>query len=485
MPGMSKTTNRRADKASSAQHDIRIAYIGGGSRGWARMLFKDLALCKKLTGRIALYDLDLAAARRNVRVANEIFSHPKSQTTFKVNAVDTVEKALKHADFVVMSILPGPMAMFANDLDIPAKYGILQAVGDTTGPGGVSRALRCLPDYFEYGLQIMEHCPDAWVINYTNPMTLCTAALYAASPDIKAFGCCHEVFGTQARLAGLVEQYLDEPKPPRHQIDVNVTGVNHFTFVTEAHWQGVDLFPMLNKHISKRGFFKDRTQDAIKQKQEGRWFRSQGLIAYDFLRRFGVLGAAGDRHLAEFVPWYLTSEENLHRWGVILTPSSYRLGMWQEKDNAVATQVKASKAAKKTKKKAAGGIELKRSGEEGLDMILALLGDKPIDTNVNLPNTGQAPDLPLGAVVETNAAFRMDRVTPLAANPMPPLVASLVNRVVDVQQATLEAALTRDKELAFAALLADPLVNIPTDKARDMFDELLKANKAALKGWKI
>jgi alpha-galactosidase len=482
---MSETTTRRAVKASSAQHDIRIAYIGGGSRVWARALFKDLALCRKLTGRIALYDIDLSAARRNVGVAKEIFSHPQAQTSFKVSAVSSVDKALKGADFVVMSILPGPMQMFANDLDIPAKYGIFQAVGDTTGPGGISRALRCVPDYFAYGQQIMEHCPDAWVINYTNPMTLCTAALYAASPEIKAFGCCHEVFGTQARLAGLVEQYLGQRKPPRHEIEVDVSGVNHFTFVTEAHWQGVDLFPLIARHINKRGFFADRTADAVKQKEEGHWFRSQGLIAYDFFRRFGALGAAGDRHLAEFVPWYLTSEENLHRWGAILTPSSYRLGSWKEKDAAVAATIKATKAAKKSKKRAAAGLKLKRSGEEGLQMMLALLGDKPLDTNVNIPNRGQAPDLPLGAVVETNAAFRLDRVTPLVANPMPPLVTGLVNRVIDVQQATLEAAILRDRDQAFAALLSDPLVNIPTDKAWAMFNELLKANKAALKGWKI
>jgi alpha-galactosidase len=178
----------------------------------------------------------------------------------------------------------------------------------------------------EYAHQIMQHCPNAWVINYTNPLTLCTAALYAAEPHIKAFGCCHELFGTQRRLADLVRQYLPVPLPPRQQIKTDVAGVNHFTFATTAQWDGMDLFPMIEKHIQQEGFWSDQTAWALERKAQGQWFDSRWRVALDFFRRFGVLGAAGDRHLVEFVPWYLLSEENLHRYGVILTPSSYRLG---------------------------------------------------------------------------------------------------------------------------------------------------------------
>ena len=456
--------------------DIKIAYIGGGSRNWARHVMTDLALCEHLTGEIALYDIDYGAALANVERAAAIYSHPDAKTTFKVIARRSAAEALKGADFVFLSILPGPMQMFANDLDIPAKYGILQTVGDTTGPGGISRSLRTVPIYLDYAHQIMKHCPDAWVINYTNPMTLCTSAFYAAEPDIRAFGCCHEVFGTQHMLTWVVQEHLDVPRPKRREIKTDVAGVNHFTFAPAARWNGIDLYPLLQERIEREGFWDDATEWALEQKARGNWFHSLARIALDFFRRFGVLGAAGDRHLAEFVPWYLVSEENLHRYGVILTPSSYRLGTWKPQRDTPAQASEGEKDRRTT--------GLRPSGEEGVAQVLALLGVEPLDTNVNLPNIGQISDLPRGAVVETNAQFRKNSLSPVVPRPLPAPVLSLVRRAVDVQQMTLEAAIRKDKDLAFQALLNDPLCRIPVDKAWDMFCELLEANSSMLPGWK-
>jgi len=453
--------------------ELKIAYIGGGSRYWARMVMTDLALCPHLKGEIALYDINYQAALQNVERAQEIYGHPDAKTVFRVTAYETAEDALKGADFVFLSILPGPMQMFANDLDIPAKFGILQSVGDTTGPGGISRALRTVPIYVDYAHQIMGLCPNAWVINYTNPMTLCTAALYAAEPEIKAFGCCHEVFGTQEMLASLVEQSLRVPRPERQAIKIDVAGVNHFTFATRASWEGWDLFPIVAEHIRQPGFWDDQTAIAEELKAQGKWFTSADRIKYDFFRRFGALGAAGDRHLAEFVPWYLCSEADLHRYGVILTPSSYRLGTWQPPQNAPGRAGQGGE----------GPRHLVHSGEEGVAQLLALLGGAPLDTNVNLPNRGQLPDLPLGVVVETNAQFRKDSLAPVVPRPVPSGIFPLLHRVIAVQQLTLQAALQKDEVLAFQALLNDPLCTIPVDRAWAMLNELLEANRAMLPGW--
>jgi alpha-galactosidase len=195
-------------------------------------------------------------------------------------------------------------------------------------------------------------------------------------------------------------------------------------------------------------------------------------VACDFFRRFGALGAAGDRHLVEFVPWYLVSEENLHRYGVILTPSSYRLGTWRPPEGVLS-----GTAVRKADR-------LRPSGEEGVAQMLALLGIEPLDTNVNLPNAGQIPDLPRGAVVETNAQFRMDSLSPVVPPPLPAALLSLVRRAVDVQQMTLEAAIRKDVDLAFQAVLLDPLCRIPVDAAWEMFRELIEANRAMLPGWR-
>lgn len=454
--------------------EIKIAYIGGGSRYWAKTVLTDLALCRHITGEIALYDIDYQSARKNAQLADTIFSHRDARTTFRTYACRTRAQALKGADFIFLSILPGPITMFVNDLDIPRKYGILQTVGDTTGPGGISRALRTVPIYLDYAHKIMKYCPRAWAINYTNPMTLCTAALYAAEPKIRAFGCCHEVFGTQMHLAELVKKYFRVPLPRRQEIKTDVAGVNHFTFVVGVKWRGRNLFPLLHRHMQRKGFWRDRTAWAKREKAKKLYFGSQKLIAFDFLRRFGVLGAAGDRHLAEFVPWHLVSEANLHRYGVVLTPSGYRLARYA----SLAPGVMAKWVGEKTDDR------LRPSDEEGVVQMMALLGIKPLDTNVNLPNVGQMPELPRGAVVETNARFRKDNIKPIKPESLPDSVLSLVRRAVDVQQMTLKAAIRRDKDLAFQALLNDPLCRIPVDRAWKMFCELLKANKAMLPGWK-
>jgi alpha-galactosidase/6-phospho-beta-glucosidase family protein len=448
--------------------DIRIAYIGGGSRAWAVKLMKDLALTPGLTGALALYDIDPPGARHNARLADRVFSHPEAKSRFRTCATRTAAEALTGADFVVMSIEPGPIRMRYADLEIPARYGILQTVGDSVGPGGLVRALRCIGVYEEYAHLIRKHCPKAWVFNYTNPMTLCTAALYAAEPGIRAFGCCHEVFGTQHWLGGMVANWYGVPRPARHEIDLDITGLNHFTFATAATWKGRDLFPRLRTHIGERGFFKDRTADALQRRREGKWFSCDSLIACDFMRRFGVLGAAGDRHLAEFVPWYLASDKALHRWGVIRTPYSYRVK--RQKNRATFKP----------------GDALTGSNEEGVIQMTALLGLTPLITNVNMPNRGQSPDLPEGWIVESKVAFTRDSIQPIVSRPLPAAVAALQQRAATMQKLTLEAGLTRNRELALQALLLDPLAGrLSTDQAAAMLGEMLRHVKSCLPGWKL
>jgi alpha-galactosidase len=172
--------------------------------------------------------------------------------------------------------------------------------------------------------------------------------------------------------------------------------------------------------------------------------------------------------LAEFVPWYLVSEENIHRYGVILTPSSYRLGTWQPPQDRPVQETP-------------GG--LRASDEEGVAQMLALLGVEPLDTNVNLPNRGQIPGLPLGAVIETNAQFRKDSLSPIVPKPLPGPALGLVRRAIEVQQMTLQAAIDKDVDLAFQALLNDPLCRMPVDSAWRMFQEMLHANRDMLPRW--
>jgi len=456
--------------ATMKASEIKIAYIGGGSRGWARDLLTDLALTPSLTGSVDLFDIDYGSSQKNAEIAARIFERPEAKTRFKVRAVRRLADALKGADFVVLSIEPGPMEMRYADLEIPARHGILQPVGDTSGPGGIMRALRAIPLYEGFAAAIAEHCPEAWVLNYTNPMTLCTATLYSVFPGIKAFGCCHEVFHTQTRLAGLVAKWFKVPTPARQDIRLDIAGVNHFTWATEAHWGDEDLFPHLRRMVDDPKTFRSRAREAANNKKNQRWFEILGDVSNDFFRRFGALGAAGDRHLCEFVPWYATSEANLHRWGIILTPYSWRVARYKLIDKPVSHYAER---------------ELKPSGEEGVSIITALLGQHALDTNMNLPNRGQNGSLPLGAVVESYAQVRRDKITPVVSKALPSGADALVRRVASVQALTLKAARERDVELGFEAMLADPLVNIPMDSARKMYLAMLQHTKAYLQGWRL
>ena len=180
--------------------NVKIAYIGGGSRGWAWTFMTDLSMDDRMSGTICLYDIDREAAEKNEIIGNHLTSRSDTVGKWNYHTVNSLQEALTGADFVVASILPGTFDEMESDVHAPEKYGIYQSVGDTAGPGGLVRALRTVPMYVEIAEAIKKYCPDAWVINYTNPMALCVRTLYHVFPELKAFGCCHEVFGTQKVL---------------------------------------------------------------------------------------------------------------------------------------------------------------------------------------------------------------------------------------------------------------------------------------------
>jgi alpha-galactosidase/6-phospho-beta-glucosidase family protein len=183
-----------------------IAYIGGGSRGWAWNLMRDLAVDGDISGTVKLYDTDLEAARTNEKIGNMLSNRKEAMGKWRYRAVESLKEALTGAGFVIISILPGTFEEMASDVHAPEEFGIYQSVGDTVGPGGLVRALRTIPMFVEIAENVKAYSPAAWVINYTNPMSLCTRALYEAFPEIKAFGCCHEVFSAQKLLAAVLRE---------------------------------------------------------------------------------------------------------------------------------------------------------------------------------------------------------------------------------------------------------------------------------------
>jgi alpha-galactosidase len=447
--------------------DVKIAYIGGGSKAWARTLMNDLAKEEELAGTVLLYDIDYSAAKNNEIIGNSISIRDDIKGKWKYVAKEKIDDALVGADFVFISILPGTFKEMESDVHLPEEYGIYQSVGDTCGPAGIIRSLRTVPMYEEIALAIKRCCPKAWVVNFTNPMTVCVRTLYKVFPEIKAIGCCHEVFGTKRLMVRMLkEKYGIEAQ--RDDIKINVFGINHFTWVNEAHFRDMDLVPMYAKYVEEH-------QGGAEEKWGDDWIHlpdnNKALVKFDLYRRYGVIAAAGDRHLAEFCNgyWYLKDPETVKKYGFTLTSVAYRKNELQER-------------LEKAEKLASGeeDFKLRKSGEESVRQIKALLGLGDFVTNVNIPNVGQVPNNPKDAVVETNAFFSADSVRPVFAGEVPETVNALVMRIIEEQEAVVEAGLTGNYELAFRVFANNPNVNLPLDTARELFEQMLENTKKYL-----
>lgn len=450
--------------------DLKIAYIGGGSRAWARKLMCDLALEESICGTVALYDINLEAAQDNAIIGNKISEKPEAKSKWQYQVVDKIEEALTGADFVVLSILPNSFKEMNAEVHIPEKLGIYQSVGDTAGFGGYMRAMRTAPIYIGFAEAIKKYCPNAWIINYTNPMTLCTRILYEYFPEIKLFGCCHEVFGAQKVLAKAYAETTGKPMPDRREIKTDITGINHFTWCTKASYNGEDLFPIFEKiakEYGSTGFFEgDDHADCDSVGYCG------NVVKFELYERYGLIPAAGDRHLAEFLngKWYLKNLKSVKAKRFNLTSVEWR----------ITTQ---KKLYEKSKRLVSGEeeIEVKPSGEEGVRQIKAILGLEDLITNVNLPNKGQIEGYPLGAVVETNAKFSFNSVEPIKSTPLPVEVDALIIKHVYHHEGFIKALRNKDVELVKKIIADDPQCGgVSFEDVSAVFDEIYEQNKSAL-----
>jgi len=451
---------------------IKICYIGGGSRNWAWVLMQDIVFEKEIRGTVELYDLKFEDSGINAVIGNRLMEK-NNEGRWKFHANQSLADALNGSDFVIVSILPGDFEEMAVDVHAPEKYGIYQSVGDTAGAGGIIRAIRAIPQFRDIADAVKKYAPGAWVVNYTNPMSICTRTLYKEFPEIKAFGCCHEVFHTQKLLAAVIEEAGLAPAGSikREDINVRVTGINHFTWIDKASWKGIDIFPYYMEFARKYadiGFKKAQTSgtqalDDAHERERLKFFECGERVKLDLFRRYGLIAAAGDRHLAEFCPhaWYLSSPEEVEKWGFALTPVSWRI---------------TDRERLKQKAKAyVDGMPITpvQSGEEGIKIIKALMGMGNIVTNVNLPNSGQIPNLPVSSVVETNALFSCGGIQPLVTGALPHDILALIMPHVLAYEGIIEAVFENDMEKAFRVFSHDfSIQTLPLSDARALFNEM-------------
>ncbi|NJC94874.1 MAG: hypothetical protein FIB03_00825 [Anaerolineae bacterium] len=437
----------------------KIVIIGGGSYTWGPTFLRDLFGTPELSGStIVLHDIapervELVHAVGQKMIADFALDFHLEQTL-------SLDEALQGADFIILTITTGRLDSMRPDLEIPARYGIQQSVGDTTGPGGLSRALRNIPIVAEIGRKVQELCPKALFLNYTNPMTVLTRAL--ARQGVRVVGLCHEWIGVRAHLA-----HIFQTQPER--IEAKIAGINHLIWVTDLYADGKRVFdelPALTDRILRCELKVDEDDTTV--------FADHARVKSTLFQLYGALPAAGDRHIAEFFPHFINASTN---WGadydLRLTSIEDRQGMELFAKTMIESVLK-------------GETDLKPfmseiSTEAANRIIRAVTcGEKYVGI-MNLPNHGQVSNLPRDAIVETYGVIDATGAHALTYGDVPAGVQNILEHHIHQQEMTIEAALNGSREVALQVLLNDPLLSrLTISQARQLLDELLEANKPYL-----
>jgi alpha-galactosidase len=444
---------------------VQVTIIGGGSYQWTPSLITDLLGTPSLAGmHLVLEDIDPAPLVKMEALAR--IADDKLGAKATVSTTTDQRKALEGADYVVVTISTGGFNSMAIDLQVPARHGIRQSVGDSVGPGGINRSLRNVPVLASIGTDMAECCPDAWLLNITNPMSVLTRTV-SRETSVKTVGLCHEVGNFCMDVAIAFGK-------PHTSVRPVVTGVNHFPVICELDIDGVDGFGLLTQLVDELGGLsalapgRDRPEPEPFSKED---FARRHLFKLTVLDRYGALPGANDRHLAEFLPGVLTKASGWgSAWGIQLTTIAHRkrhqVGYIRDVDNVLS-----------------GKQELQTwdSGELVAPVIDSLVSGERRELPLNLPNVGQCPDLPTDSVVESICVVDGDGLRGRDAVRAPAPLAELLRRHVAVQEMTVQAALTGDRGLAHAAFALDPLAG--RGDLRDtevMVEELLAGTSAWL-----
>jgi alpha-galactosidase/6-phospho-beta-glucosidase family protein len=431
----------------------KIAFIGGGSVQWTPKLVTDMAVIEALDGsELILHDIDEDALNLLTRACERIST--LAGDTLKIAATLDRTTALRDADFVILCVGIGGLSAMRNDLEIPEKYGVYQSVGDTVGPGGLARGLRHIPFAVHLAREMEQLCPDAWLLNVTNPMsTICRGVTRATS--IRTIGLCHEVLGVRHHLAIMLDANVAD-------ITLDVGGINHLPVILRCDIAGRDGLALLREWVAEHDPY--TLMDQAKLDDVFDVFIDRFAVKLILFKQLGVLFGAGDRHVAEFFSGFLTEETDYgRRYGVLLTNVDQREEMVRLRRDSVEAFVK--------------GVpqNLERSDEQLVPVMAALVGGPPGRFVVNLPNQGQIENLPREAVVESIAEIDGSGVHPVACGLVPSEVQGLFASHVARQELIVEAALTGRREPALAALTTDPLVR-DLRTVEPMLDEFLAAN---------
>jgi alpha-galactosidase len=448
----------------------KLVLIGAGSTVFTQRLVSDLILSGEGDRwELALVDIDSVTLDAVHSLVRKIMA--LKGVNFPVVATTQRREVLRGAHFVVTTIAVGGRRGWELDVQIPRKHQIFQPVGDTAMPGGISRAMRMIPQMIAIAEDIAELCPDAYFLNYSNPMSaICRAIRLKTS--VPVIGLCHGVHYVE----GVIARFLGVPEESLSSFGV---GLNHLTFLTKILVDGRDAAPLLKKKLDEqRPLVAAENRDKLEFPNgiTGRPARySDDPFAWSIYDRYGVFPVAMDRHITEFYPERFPQGRYYgHTLGVDAFPIDQRIALgdtWFDEMLAVARS--ADPLPPSYFENVPG------ESEQLVEMMQSLLRDLRHVYSVNMPNNGAVPGLPAEAVLEMPASAGGTGFLPLQSAALPlPLTAKLLSKIAAIEL-TVEAALTGNFDTLVEALLTDASVSDP-DKAAALARDLLEAHKEHL-----
>ena len=422
----------------------RIVFIGAGSVEFTKNLLGDILTFPELaSSEIVLHDIDPERLEAGVAIAR--WTTDTLGAAARISSTLDRRAALEGADYVVNMVQVGGHDATLLDLELPLRYGLRQTIGDTLGIGGIFRALRTIPVMLGIATDMAEQCPDAWLLNYTNPMAMLCWSVYEGSPIARVVGLCHSVQGTTRRLAELVGV-------PFEEVTFVGAGINHQAFILRFERHGENLYPLLDEAI-------ERDPELAR------------TVRVEMYRRLGYFPTESSEHSAEYVPWFMRHDELVERYRITVSEyierSEENLREYERIRNALA---------------AGEGFEIERSLEYASLIIHSIETGTERVIYGNVRNSGLIDNLPTGCCVEVPCLVDRAGVQPTHVGALPPQLAALNRTFANVCELTVRAALDGKPEHVYHAAMLDPntAASLTLDQIEALVDDLFEAHGDAL-----
>jgi len=423
----------------------KITFMGAGSTVFAKNLIGDCLVTPALReSEFALYDIDLKRLKESEQMLNAINNNTGGYG--KIVAYTDRKEALRNADYVINAIqVGGYEPCTVTDFEVPKKYGLRQTIGDTIGIGGIFRALRTIPVLEDFARDMEEVCPDAWFLNYTNPMSILTGYMQRYT-GIKTVGLCHSV-------QVCAENLLKHLDMPTDRIQWKIAGINHMAWLLEITRDGVDLYPEIKQRAAQ------------KQKEGKHW----DMVRYEIMFNFGYYVTESSEHNAEYMPYFIKSRypELIDKLNIPLDEYPRRcvaqIQGWERlRDHLVENPT----------------LSHTRTREYGSYIMEAMETDQPYKIGGNVINNGVITNLPREACVEVPCLVDASGIAPCYVGALPPQLAALNMTNINVHLLTIEAAVTRKKEHIYHAAMLDPHTSaeLSIDDIKSLCDDLIEAH---------